>query len=177
MSSLDREISRRKFLKVSAGAVAVGAVSATLGCKEVVGELKSGRSFEKLENTPETLMVTQKFGNYNILLRSDANLSEDSIVGMTKPGFALIVSEGRGVTYPDSDFNEGIVEYKGEKRGVWYIANEVPLYEDVGGELFAKNDELGNQIVVKNAIIAGNFLRKPTDEEIERIIDTASGNK
>lgn len=177
MTILEREISRRKFLK-GAGAMSVAVAGiAVVGCGEVVGDLKDSRDFEKLEGVRETLKITQKFGSYDVIVRSDADLSDDSKMGITAPGIALIVTEGRGVTYPDSEYNRGIVDYKGEKRGVWYLVNEVPLYERIGDELFPRKDKYGNQIIAKNAIIAENFLRTPTEEEINRIADTAAGNK
>ncbi len=158
----------RIALGLVAGILTVGTVVAVLHSTPVGSRLglddpaaKVERRFDSTTFKPDKdakpeLMVTQNYGGHEILLRNDAELSDNNIIGIVKPGLVVVVIRGTGNVYAsmgDETTDEG------KKRGIWdQIVGEVQVYDKVGSEYFPRVDKDGKPVVAKDAIVAGHFL-------------------
>ena len=149
---------RRTFLKkVWSVGGAVAAVS-TLG---IVGyatfqaergpEVLTG---ESIDNQLKTL-VTDMYGDNFPSLRRKPSLNDNVILGTVEPGIQVNTRRIFGPVYPTNQPAGFQIEAKGRVYGVWFeLMDPVPVRRPDG------------PVELRAGFLAGNFLRKPTQEEL-----------
>lgn len=153
----------------------VGLVTAGIPVARSVNEDLRGaenHNAEIVRNSYLKEYVTDEAGDFNqIPLRKSPKLGDDEIIGWTVPGQTFEAQEVYGVTYP-SDTAIGNFTYDGRSYGSWYKGEGLLVFEkNEEGKLVPVIDENGQQKVSQEVYIAGNFLRLPTEEEVNKLPD------
>jgi hypothetical protein len=101
-----------------------------------------------------------------IPVRKTLSLHDDDIAAWTKTGQTIQVTGVKGPTYP-SRYGLG---NDGEGNGEWYFtSNKMPAFSrQKDGSFVPRFDENGAQMEV-SGFIAANFLRPPSEEELQKI--------
>ena len=112
---------------------------------------------DPLEGEKGRLMVTSPLpDNSEILIRSEPNLSDDTIVGIADPGIVVQARPYCGTVYPGEDGLGKIDGPDDEGNGKWFRLVGITVHNQKGTQ---------EEKAVYDVFIAGNFLRLPTEQE------------
>ena len=137
---------------------AVLAVIAGIGYAYATKENESQTHYGELVDSEVKKLVVDSLPNDNPILRKELSLSDKDIVGHLRVGSQVKVKEVLGPVYPagQSDLTMEVkTDGKIEKYGVWYKLVEPVLVVTEDGNYEQRT-----------GFIAGNFLRKPGQEEL-----------
>jgi len=158
-------------LGLAAGAALAGVA---LACKVARKEEKTEKEetpsprcvFGELIDNDIHVLVTDPAGDNPPILRKNLSLDDSEEHWYVKAG---VVVEGQKMTGPIYPTDESKLEYDG--CGVWFkTKTPLEIYKmDKEGNLISQLDENGQIRKVTGYYIAGSFLRKPTEEELEKL--------
>jgi len=163
-SEWSQQVSRRRFLRLGAEkaaeiAACTGLATTVFGAV-VYSVVQSERGPEVLTgesiNDQIRTLTTDMYGDNPPILREEPSLDDKEISGTIEPGTVVKMREVYGPTYPTNQPADFRIVAKGRVYGVWFeLINPIQIRTKDG------------LLEERTGFIAGNFLRKPTEEELQ----------
>jgi len=152
---LRRPTPRRRFSETLGAIGLLAGIAATFGAIALEAE----KGLEDLTGEPIDgelkRLVTDMYGDNPPILRRKPSLNDNVMLGTVEVGIPVNVREVYGAIYPTDQPADFQIEAKGRVYGVWYQTIEpVRVQSEDGSQL-------------RTGFLAGNFLRNPTEEELQ----------